>query len=93
MFEPEQARRVVGQLHRFSHAMVSGDEGRILELMPDGHLRHRVLFCLSALSPPPGSGYRYEMAPGAGPEISLDETLPARIEAWLTMTYMVLPIF
>ena len=84
LFEPEQTGRVVGQIHRFSHAVVSGDEGQILELMPDGHLRHRVLSCLSRLSPPPGSGYRYEMAPGAGPGISPDETLPARIEAWLT---------
>ena len=84
LFEPEQTRRVVGQMHRFSHAVVSGDEGQIFELMPDGSLRHRALSCLSMLSPPPGSGYRYEMAPGAGPGISLDETLPARIEAWLT---------
>ncbi len=84
LFEPEQARRVVGQMHRFSHAVVSGDQDQILELIPDGRLRHRVLSCLSTLSPPPGSGYRYEMAPGVGPAISLDETLPARIEAWLT---------
>jgi hypothetical protein len=85
LFEPEQARRVVGKMHCFSHAVASDDEGRILELMPDGRLRHRVLSCLSTLSPPPGSGYRYEIiAPGVGPEISLDETLPARIEAWLT---------
>ncbi|MFZ1643224.1 MAG: hypothetical protein WAV07_17690 [Candidatus Contendobacter sp.] len=84
LFEPEQAQRVVGQMHRFSHAVVLGDEDQILKLMPDGSLRHRVLSCLSTLSPPPGSGYRYEMAPGAGPGISLDETLPARIEAWLT---------
>ncbi len=83
LFEPEQARRVVGQMHQFSRAVVSGDEGQIFELMPDGSLRRRVLSCLSMLSPPPGSGYRYEMAPGAGSEISLDETLPARIEAWL----------
>jgi len=84
LFEPEQVRRVVGQMHRFSHAVVSGDEDQIRELVPDGRLRHRVLSCLSALCPPPGSGYRYEMAPATGSGVSLIETLPTRIDEWLT---------
>ncbi|MEE4376840.1 MAG: hypothetical protein V2J55_04915, partial [Candidatus Competibacteraceae bacterium] len=82
-FVPEQARQVLEKIHQFSHAVVSSNEDGIRQLVPDGRLRHRTLSCLSALSPPPGSGYRYEMASGTEPSISLDETLPARIEEWL----------
>lgn len=83
LFGPQQARRVVGRLHEFSQAVVSEDEDRIRQLAPDGRLRRRALLCLSALCPPPGSGYRYEMVPAIGAGVSLAETLPARIDEWL----------
>ena len=84
LFEPEQAQRVVEQMYRFSQVVGAGHEAEVLQLMPDSHLRHRGLSCLSALCPPPGSGYRYEMISSAGPAIALDETLSVRIEGWLT---------
>ena len=84
LFEPEQAQRVVDQMFRFSQAVGAGHEAQVLQLIPDSRLRHRGLTCLSVLCPPPGSGYRYEMMSGAGPAITLDETLPGRIEEWLT---------
>jgi len=84
LFEPEQVRRVVGQMHSFCHAVVAAQEDQIRALVPDSRLRHRMLSCLSALCPLPGSGYRYELAPATGPGVSLVETLPARIDDWLT---------
>lgn len=84
LFEPLKAQSVVKQVLEFGQAVVSEDENGIRQLAPDGRLRHRVLLCLSALCPPPGSGYRYEMAPATGPGVSLAETLPARIDEWLT---------
>ncbi|MFO1430533.1 MAG: hypothetical protein U1F76_10405 [Candidatus Competibacteraceae bacterium] len=84
LFGPEQIRRVVGKLHQFSRATVAGDEAQLRELVPDSRLRYHMLSCFSALCPPPGGGYRYEMTSGVGPEVPLVETLPARIEEWLT---------
>jgi len=86
LFAPQLAASVVGNLREFSRAAVAGDQDRLLEMVPDSRLRNRILARLISLSPPAGSGHRYELCSGAGPGISLEETLPGRIEAWLKPT-------
>ena len=81
LFAAEQAVRVMGDLQAFSRAAVEGNQAQLLELVPDSRLRYRILSRLVTLSPPPGSGYRYELLNGKGIGIPLEETLPARIEA------------
>lgn len=83
IFAPEQIARVMGRFQEFSQAAVAGDQDRLLDMVPDSRLRDRILGRLISLSPPAGSGHRYELFNGAGPGISLEEDLPGRIEQWL----------
>ncbi len=83
LFPHERIARVVGNLNTFTRAAVAGEEGRLAELLPDSRLRNRALARLINLSPAAGSGYRHELGSGVGPLATLDENLPARIEAWL----------
>jgi hypothetical protein len=83
LFPHERIVRVVGNLNAFTQAAVAGEEGRLRELMSDSRLRNRALSRLINLSPTAGSGYRHELGNGVGPLATLDENLPARIEAWL----------
>jgi hypothetical protein len=80
LFAAQQTGSVMANLQAFGRAAVERDQPRLLGLVPDSRLRHRILSRLVALSPPPGSGYRYELLSGTGPGISLEETLSARIE-------------
>jgi hypothetical protein len=81
LFPSEQPGHVMANLQAFARAAVEGNQGRLLDLVPDSRLRHRILSRLGTLSPPPGSGYRYELLNGTGAGCPLEETLPARIEA------------
>ena len=81
LFAAEQTGRVMADLQEFGRAAVERNQPRLLELVSDSRLRHRILSRFVTLSPPPGSGYRYELLNGAGAGIQLEETLPARIEA------------
>lgn len=82
-FPNERIVRVVGNLNAFTRAAVAGDESNLTVLLPDSRLRNRALSRLSSLSPAAGSGSRHELGNGTGPLTSLDESLPARIEALL----------
>ena len=59
LFADEQTGRVMTNLQEFGVAAVARNQPRLLELVPDSRLRHRILSRFVTLSPPPGSGYRY----------------------------------
>lgn len=82
-FAPQQVAKVMEHFQEFSRAAVAGDQNRLLDIIPDSRLRNRVLSRLISLSPPAGSGHRYELFNGAGPGIPIEESLPSRIEQWL----------
>lgn len=84
LFASQHVANVLANLHRFSRATVDGQADVLPEIIPDSRLRHRILTRLIALSPAPGSGYRYELFNGTGSAIALEETLPNRIESLLT---------
>lgn len=83
LFSPQQIAKVMEKFQTFSRAAVADEQDRLLDLIPDSRLRNRILSRLISLSPPAGSGHRYELFNGAGPGISLEESLPSRIEQWL----------
>ena len=82
-FVDEQAVRVMQSLQEFGRATVGQNQARLVELVPDSRLRHRILSSFAALSPAPGSGHRFELFNGTGPRILLEESLPARIAGLL----------
>lgn len=84
LYAAEDVSRVVQNFHEFGHAAVANSHSRLQELVADSRLRHRILTCFIALSPPAGSGYRYEVLNGTGPGFALEESLPSRIEGWLS---------
>lgn len=83
LFATERAAKVVRGFHAFGHAAVSGLPDRLQELVPDSRLRNRILGRFISLSPPAGSGHRYELGNGEELPILLDENLPSQIEHWL----------
>ena len=83
LFAPGQVATVMQHFQEFSREAVAGQQDRLLASVPDSRLRNRILSRLISLSPPAGSGHRYELFNGTGPGISLEETLPGRIEGWL----------
>lgn len=74
---------VMNRFHAFNHAAVAMDSGRLLELVPDSGIRSRALSCLISLSPPAGSGHRFELFNGDDRALNLDEELPCRLERLL----------
>jgi hypothetical protein len=83
LLSPGQIAAVMSKFQEFSREAVAGNQVRLLELVPDSRLRNRILSRYISLSPPAGSGHRYELFNGSGPGASLEETLPGRIEGWL----------
>jgi len=83
LFAPGQVATVMTKFQEFSREAVAGHQEHLLALVPDSRLRNRILSRLISLSPPAGSGHRYELFNGAGPGIAFEETLPGRIEGWL----------
>lgn len=81
LIAPEQPGRVMTKLQAFVCAAVGEDQRQLSDLVPDSRLRHRILSRLSTLSPPPGSGYRYELSNGTGSACKLEQTFASRIEA------------
>jgi len=77
----EKIAHVMNRFHAFGHAAVRMELDVIAQLVPDSRVRSRALSCLVTLSPPAGSGHRYELFNGgSGPPLQLDETLPVRLE-------------
>jgi hypothetical protein len=83
LFARQKVEKVMASFQDFSREAVAGDQNRLWDIVPDSHLRNRMLSRLITLSPPAGSGHRYELFNGVGPGISFDESLPGRIEGWL----------
>ncbi len=80
LLAPPQIARVMEVFHGFTRAAVQGDLDRMVALVPDGRIRARAVTCVVSLSPPAGSGHRYELFNGAGPGIVLDEAVPVRLK-------------
>lgn len=77
---------VMNRLHEFSRVAVRSELDEMVRLVPDSRIRARALGCLVKLSPSAGSGHRFELFNGAGPGLSLDETLPLRLERLMQPT-------